>query len=425
MKRTPCRVTPASWIGWASACKLGSGPTVHFRAVPAPSAQLSPRLEAVLADIPDRGLASRMAEVFRAASRAVGRLTDLDLLRYESTVTQESADLSLWEEMAPVVADTVTDVNALLIVLRQTFSPGRPVENLAMLLDRAVAEVSGAPTFEDRVGEAETLFRKVTEEIAEQVTRLGERMRDPAVVGDRWNLLAEIQFFRSRFREQIGMLVFETTSAFADVQRSEVVPGYAEELNSAVAVRAAVADLKRVLENRGDKARVAELEDVQWHAQQLEKEVDVFGQTRAYQALRAQDKRRIIEYRQQLREMAAERMPNRAELVALAVQFLGFVEKLSVVNRRSLLVEYDRALWAASGVKLERAAEFAEPNPTLAAQSLQAAADLSWGLYGRDIRLDDFLRRVKKQPLSELGRVDVATAIEDLRVLLAGLALSD
>ena len=38
-------------------------------------------------------------------------------------------------------------------------------------------------------------------------------------------------------------------------------------------------------------------EDVQWHAQQLQNELDAFGRTNAYKALRAQDKRHVLEIR--------------------------------------------------------------------------------------------------------------------------------
>ena len=70
-------------------------------------------------------------------------------------------------------------------------------------------------------------------------------------------------------------------------------------------VRATAADLRRVVTARLEEVREAEPEDVQWNAQQLEKELDVFGRTPAYATLRAQDKRRVIEFRQQLGELAA------------------------------------------------------------------------------------------------------------------------
>ena len=58
--------------------------------------------------------------------------------------------------------------------------------------------------------------------------------------------------------------------------------------------KGAVGDLIRVMGSRMEKIADAEPEDVQWNAQQLEKELDIFGKTPAYRALRAQDKRKVI-----------------------------------------------------------------------------------------------------------------------------------
>src|SRR5918996_663673 len=81
--------------------------------------QLSPRLEQVLQAIPDRAFAERLRKVYVAAAQAVVQLADMDLVKYESTGTERAPDLSLWEEMAPVIRDTVMDVNAMVSVLRE------------------------------------------------------------------------------------------------------------------------------------------------------------------------------------------------------------------------------------------------------------------------------------------------------------------
>jgi hypothetical protein len=261
---------------------------------------LPPTLHAALTALPDPPSAHRLRRICEAAAQTLGRLTDLDLLRYESPVTTSSPDLSTWEEMAPVVAGTLQEVNAFVDLLRTALAaPTHRGNDLESLVDEAVAEL-GAESRRRLDG----VLNAAATRLSEQVQALGAKVRDPAVVSDRWNLLAEVQAFRTRFREQIGTLVFDAISLFADVDRSDVVPGHAEEMRGAVAVRGSVTDLRRVLEARGDKVRVAEAEDIQWHAQHLEGELDAFGKTAAYRALRAQDKRRIIEYRQQLRALA-------------------------------------------------------------------------------------------------------------------------
>src|ERR671930_1241617 len=83
--------------------------------------QLSPRLEQLLQTIPDRAFAERLRKVYVAAAQAVMQLADMDLVKYENTGTERAPDLSLWEEMAPVIRDTVVDVNRMLDVLREQF----------------------------------------------------------------------------------------------------------------------------------------------------------------------------------------------------------------------------------------------------------------------------------------------------------------
>ena len=37
-----------------------------------------------------------------------------------------------------------------------------------------------------------------------EIAQFGQRVRDPSVVGDRWNLIIELQSFRFQFRNRIG-----------------------------------------------------------------------------------------------------------------------------------------------------------------------------------------------------------------------------
>ncbi|MGZ3480426.1 MAG: hypothetical protein ACXU81_08755, partial [Myxococcaceae bacterium] len=229
---------------------------------------LPPALESALSSVPE-SQATRLGQLCHGAAHALARLTDLDLLQYESPVTTDSLDLATWEEMAPVVAATLRDVNAFIDLVRTQLA-SQPVSRgngLASLVEDAVLDDAARARLEE-------VLQQAASQLFEQVQTLGARVRDPSVVADRWNLLAEVQASRTRFREHIGTLVFDLVAPFADVERAEVVPGHAEEVAGAVAVRAAVADLRRVLESRATRVEQASAEDVQWHAQHLEQEMD-------------------------------------------------------------------------------------------------------------------------------------------------------
>jgi hypothetical protein len=383
--------------------------------------ELSLRLEQVLQTIQDRAFAERLRVVYIAAARAVVRLGDMDLLKYETTTVEGSPDLSLWEQMAPVIRDTVMDVNALLTVLRQQFPPPPP-GGLADAIRQTLAEA--APLVPRRgIAEAEGELHTVAGQLAQEITALGERVRRPSVVSDRWNLLADIQMFRTKFRETIGDLVYRSATAFMDLRRAEVVPGFGEELKAAVNVRAAVADLIRLIATRIEEVEEAEPEDVQWHAQHLQRDLDTFGQTPAYKVLRAQDKRVVIEFRQALGKVARRENASKPELMTVLRPFAEFVQSLQAVNQREILVAHDREVWAACGVKLEQAQQLASGDALAAATLLEEAAHTAMELYGRAPALDEFLCRFRKGQLAGLTGAALQQQLDAFRERLASLQI--
>jgi hypothetical protein len=382
---------------------------------PVPPTTLSPRLEELLGTLSDHTFAERLRTVYASAAQAILRLSDLDLLKYETASVDDSPDLSLWEEMAPVIRDTVMDVNVLLNVVREHFA-ARPAAVAPGVEQPLVATVEAR-----RAKDASELLQGWMMQLAQGVTQLGEAMRNPAVVSDRWTLLAEIQRLRERFREQIGNLVFESASAFGPVTRQQVVPGYEAEVQAAVMVRAIVADLSRIVAARLARVREAEPEDVQWNAQQLQTELDAFGRTVAYRHLRAQDKRRIIELRVRVGRLAIQESLAKADMLALVEQLDAFVRSLSGVNQRQVLLTHDREVWAGCGVRLERALGLLGSDPVAAARTVAEAAASAQSLYGRDARLDVFLRKARKTQLAQLSVPELRSTLESLQSLLTGL----
>lgn len=370
-----------------------------------PPASLTPRLEQILQSLPDRAFAARLRAVYLAAAHAISRLSDLDLVKYETPVVDASPDLSLWEEMAPVIRDTVMDVNALLNVIREQF-PGTPQPS---------ASRGKAP------GDVPAMLQEGMAKLAQSVTQLGEAMRNPSVVSDRWQLLAEIQRFRSDYREQMSQLVFESASTFGEVSRAQVVPGYEAEVKAAVTVRAITSDLSRIVAARLNKVRDAKPEEVLWNAQQLQTELDAFGRTAAYRNLRAQDKRHIVEARAEIGSLALESAPEQARLLAVTEGLDELVRGLSAVNQRQLLILHDREVWAACGVRLERALMQSKKDPVASAKALAEAAASAQSLYGRDPTMDAFLRKARKLKLATLTGPELLSTIESFQSQLAQL----
>jgi hypothetical protein len=356
-------------------------------------------LSDALTALSDQDFAARIRKICQIAARTIGRLRDVDLLKYERYVATGAPDLSLWEEVAPVIRDTVMDVNAVLNAVRESFAmpPGGDAPNT---VGQAIEEVLG-PEYDSRTPlerrkeEVVTRIHHLCAALAADVTNLGDRVRRPEVVADRWNLLTDLQDFRYRFRKNIGDLVYAMASPFSLASKAALVPWYAEEVLQAVALRRAATDLHRVMGTFARRAAQCADDEMVPLTQQLAKDLDRFGRFKAYSLLRAQDKQRIVEFRHYLERLRTAVVPGIAR-VAID-DFAKFTGSLSRINEREILVSHDRESMAQVAVRLESAELALDSDLSGAIAALDEAVSVAQGLYGRDGRLDDFLRMAATQ----------------------------
>ncbi len=92
----------------------------------------------------------------------------------------------------------------------------------------------------------------------------------------------------------------------------------------------------------------------------------------------------------------------------------GLVRSLSAVNQRQVLIINDREVWAACGVRLERAMGLLDSDPANAARLLAEAAAIGQSLYGREANMDAFLRKARKAPLASLTGPELRATLENL-----------
>jgi hypothetical protein len=359
---------------------------------------LPPKLEALIQTDPDRDFGDRTRMVSLAAGRAIAAMGELDLIQYEEPDVDGSADLSMWEKVAPVIGSTISEVNTLCAQIEASFPPGE------LLVQTRALAVDGA-------------FQSAARELKAEVMNFGMRVRDPSVVGDRWNLITELQIFRFRFRDRIGKMVWDVATAFGECKRREVEPGYDEALASTLVVRAMTADLRRLMRVRIHKVGEAAPSEMLAQAQQMEKELNAFGRTAAWRALRAQDKKGILEFRANLRQLIAAGEPSKIDLLQLLEPFVEFVDGFGGISQREILVQHDQEVLASVGVVLERAMSIDAYEGRLAAY--KEALDFGQTLYGRSAEFDHFLRNQRKglPPLEALPE-----QLEQFLVHIAGLS---
>ncbi|MDP1822008.1 MAG: hypothetical protein Q8L48_02155 [Archangium sp.] len=359
---------------------------------------LPPKLEALIAAEADTDFGARTRMVSLAAGRAISAMGELDLIQYEEPEVDGSADLSMWEKVAPIIGSTISEVNTLCSQIDASFAPGELVVD-----PRAIA--------------VDAAFQSAARELKAEVMNFGMRVRDPSVVGDRWNLITELQIFRFRFRDRIGKMVWEVATAFGECKRREVEPGYDEALASTLVVRAMTADLRRLMRVRIHKVSEAPAAEMLQQAQQMEKELNAFGRTAAWRALRAQDKKGILEFRANLRQVIAAGTPSKIDLLQLLEPFVEFVDGFGGISQREILVQHDQEVLAAVGVVLERAMNLSAYEER--AVAFKEALDFGQTLYGRSPEFDVFLRNQRKGlPQPEV----MPEQLEQFLVHIAGLS---
>jgi hypothetical protein len=362
------------------------------------SLQLPVVLRKVLVDIPDLDLQERLEKVFLAAARAIAHLRDLDLTRYETSNFDEAGNLSMWEEVAPVLAATVGDVNLLVGALEESFP-----EDYSPPTD----DVTEA----DRTARVDQLLRDRGQGLRADVVRLGARLRSPQAMSDRWNLLSHLQGARGRLRAGIGQMVADVASLYADVSKSAVIPEYDRDLQSAVALRRTLVRLTASVQSSSRKVRAAATPaEVAPLLDRLLELLDRIAATETWGNLRAPDKLEFLRFRSQAGAMRKSGHPPE-EVRGVVEGFLRFLELLSaVINQREALQESDRYTLAELSTKLEHAEGQLTQSPARAKEEVASALAICERLCGRDPDLDKFVAAARSQ-----GSVPPAEQIQALR----------
>jgi len=373
----------------------------------------------------EEGLRPRVGKLLQAAKEATRQLAEVDLVRFEADAEEGTHSLALWEEVAPVMGQTVESVNRLIAVANEVFPPPDQPD-APDNLDEAFGPSGGERLAEVEVvesqeqGIARTVFA-VCGVLRQDVARLGERLRNPTVVADPWNLIADLLEFRGRLRAGIGEMIFDVAARVDELTRADIVPGYAEDLVQAVLVRQAATNLAFLF--RGHARRIAQAPDDRIAAalQDALRDVHAFSRTRALQALRTPDKRIFLEARAQMHQLGREKPPRAIEIKQAVENLARFLESLSVISRRENLRLHDREQLAAAGRALELARQRLAQPPRARIALLEAVRAAS-ALYGRDAQLDPYLRAQRHFPVDGLADPEVPAEIERLAALLAAVS---
>lgn len=371
--------------------------------------ELPPQLLTLLDAIIDRELAARLGEVMAASGRCIERLAGINLVALEPKDSGEgSADLTLWEKMAPAVGETVVAVNELCAVIDASFPP-----------QRSRASLFGEDGSDQRAEfEAAAVFRTIGPLIQKEVVEVGSLMRRPELLSSPWALLAELQRLRSEIRARVSDGVYLSAAALGAVSREEVVPGFGQEVMRALSFRGTASALRRTalqrLEGASSGVKLAK---------SLEEDFEAFTAMPAWRHVKIETKRSMLELRARLTSLASDGATEVATVRQAAEPMLAVLEATSFELSRSLLIAHDRQ---ARHLALRRA-EQAELHLTLgtgaAGWALEAAFDAANPLRGCNDQVDQLMRDAGKLVVGELPEAELMPLAAEFAAALSRLDL--
>lgn len=362
-------------------------------------------LQAVLSGIVDRELAGRMTRVCLAAARCIEQLQAINLVSLEPAEAEDgSADLSLWEQMAPAVADTVAATSGLCAVIDAEFPDAS-----------SRSGVFASESSDERAeAEAALVFQSVARLLRAQLAAVRDMVRRPELMASRWALLEELQRLRAEFRRRVGDAVYLAAAATSAVRRDEVVPGASQEVQRALLYRATAADLVKQVRGRLERAD----EPLPRLVAGLSGDLTLFASMPAWRHVHASPKRHFLAVKAFLSRVDVERAHVDEAVRGLLDTLLDVADALT----HEVLASHDLQVFADVAFRLEQAQLHVTLGTGAAAWAFGAALTQTETLRGRTERLDAVLRRFKKEPLDDADAVAVREAIDALREAVTEVA---
>lgn len=374
-----------------------------------PESELPARLLEILDGLADRELATRLSDVCLAAGQCIGQLAAIRLVDLEPKVADEGpADLALWEKMAPAVRDTVLVVNELCEVVDECFPP-----------DSGRHSALGAAGSDQRAEqEATSVFQTLARFLRKEVTEVGGLMRRPELVASGWALLGELQRLRGHLRQRVSDAVYLSAAALAPVSRTDVVPGFAQEVRRGLSFRGTQAALQRTVEGRLEEAA-----DGPAVARAIGEDLSVFTAMPAWRHVQIETKRQLLALQGQLGALAAAPGTTPEDVARLARPFMATLAATAGELSRGLLAGPDRQARAAALLKVEQCELHLVLETGAASWALDAALTAADPLRGRDEALDDVLRRAGNLPVGALADEELMPLVAALGAALTRLEI--
>ncbi len=389
---------------------------------PPVSAFLGPLGTEVLERVRDVRVRARAFRAVSICDEALKVVDALDLSPHEIQGS-DGRDLSVWNAVAPQVRELLVTVGRASRVLQDLFSPiespADEAEPASVDLELALSTMEHGeppgPIRDRRELEIDRLVERTTDVVlchdiicqlasmlAADFHAFATRLRNPAVVSDRWLLLAELQELKSKCTQCLEAIVASIIQPLTDQPLHIILPRYADATARAVLLRSKLVDLARDIAVLNQKVKGATHGQALPVRHAIAVRLEEFIDHAAYEYLRPADKRELSKFRIDLKsyEQAIENLSGfRALVDGLSV----FLDVLRAINQRDQLVQHD--------LQTLRSA-------LVIAEAGGGGSDLLTALrpvLGRNTELDEYIRALRRGlPVDRKALIEVVEKTEAL-----------
>lgn len=308
---------------------------------------LGPKGCAVVVEVADPSLQGRIVEALQSCIGTLKSVDGIDLSPQE-LADLETPNVAAWEALAPEVR------NVLVAVRRTADSLGRlfPADSAVQQADsdfsfadfgaveHSVDEIVRGANSDGKESISEGV-RMLANVLEQEIIGLGQKLRNPAVVGDRWFLLAELHQFLNQCAQCLEAVVATILNALTPEALDEVLPRYVDATNRAARLRMLVTDLCWDMDQLNVAIAHASDDELSILAQGIAARLNAFSSTVGYKSLSPSDKRAIILFRIFLNGW--EKKGSDAAMMRNEVEgFCKFLALMRQLNWNESLAEHDR-----------------------------------------------------------------------------------
>lgn len=359
-------------------------------------ALLGPVAVELIEAIAEPTLKQRIIRASEICAEALSVVDALDLSRHETTDEAER-DLSLWIELAPDVRSLLVAAGKAADQLKRLFPAEVEMphsDDLEVALAAIEAGCAPDPMRDRRERDIDAIVDQSTHASAidlgiyqlasmlqSDFAAFGWRLKNPAVVTDRWLLLGELQELKGKCTQCLEAVIAAMVQPLTDRALHVILPRYASATSRAVLLRQALVDLTYdigALNAEIKRASGSGPERLRMVIDRLNR----FADHPAYRYLRPADKRALSKLRVQLspvEPVAFDFGAFRKTVDGLYV----FLQSLRAINQRDLLVQHDLQNLQTVAMLLD-----AEAEDDILLAALRT-------IFGRNGALDDLIRDIE------------------------------